>query len=122
MSRGLINGSDLEEAYAPLQKVKDTITAFSGGGQASATLLPASISRVTTVAVANDSVKLPGTAGLIGLTVLVINATANSMNVYPQTGEAIDNLGANAAKAVAGNKSCDFTCTGAGQWHAVLSA
>jgi hypothetical protein len=107
MSRGFILGSDFEEAYAPLQKVKDGLTAFSGGGQASATSLPASISRVTTVAVANDSVKLPASAGLTGLTILVINATANSMNVYPATGEAIDNLGANAAKAVAGNKSCD---------------
>src|SRR5438132_10902314 len=104
MSRGFNNDSDFREAYAPLQKGKDTIAAFATGGQTSATLLPASISRVTTVGSVNDSVKLPASAGLIGLTILVINATANSMNVYPATGEAIDNLGANAAKAVAGNK------------------
>ena len=60
----------------------------------------------------------------IGLKKLNLQAflTATSMNVFPQTGEAIDNLGANAAKAVAANKSCDFTVTGDGQWHAVLSA
>jgi len=122
MSRGFINGSDFEEAYAPLQRVKDGLTAFATGGQASATSLPASISRVTTVGTAGDSVKLPPSTGLIGLTILAINSTGTSMNVFPATGDAIDNLGANAAKAVAANKSCDFTCTGAGQWHAVLSA
>lgn len=120
--KGALIGDQFEDAYAPRQQVKDSITAFATGGQANATLLPASISRVTTVGTAGDSVKLPITKGLTGATILVINATGTSMNVFPATGEAIDNLGANAAKAVAGNKSCDFTVTGDGQWHAVLSA
>lgn len=122
MSRGNINGTDFEEAYAPRQQVRDSLTAFATGGQASATPLPAAISRVTTVATAGDSVKLPSTKGLTGLTILVVNAAANSLNVYPSSGEAVDNLGANNPKAVAGTKSCDFTCTGDGQWHAVLSS
>src|SRR5690349_13991584 len=104
MSRGFIEGSDFEEAFAPLQRVKDGLAAFATGGQANATPLPAAISRVTTVGTAGDSVRLPATPGLIGLTIMVINSTGTSMNVFPATGEAIDNLGANAAKAIAANK------------------
>jgi hypothetical protein len=98
------------------------LTAHAGGGQGSATALPALINRVTTVASAGDSVVLPtSVAGMEGL--VVVNATAtNSMNVFPASGDAINALGANAAFAVAAGKAATFYCANAGQWHAVLSA
>lgn len=97
------------------------ITAHAGGGQGSATLLTAEINRVTTVATAADSVLMPVSAP--GLSITVTNATAtNSMNVFPQSGDAINALGANAAFAVAAGKTATLTCAVAGQWHAVLSA
>lgn len=97
------------------------ITAHAGGGQGSATLLTAEINRVTTVATAADSVLMPVSAP--GMTVTVTNAAAsNSMNVFPQSGDAINALGANAAFAVAAGKTATFTCAVAGQWHAVLTA
>lgn len=97
------------------------ITAFAGGGQASATSLTAMINRVTTVATAADSVKMP--TAVPGLVINVTNAAAsNSMNLFPASGDAINALGANAAFAIAAGKSATLTSAVAGQWHAVLSA
>lgn len=97
------------------------LTAHAGGGQGSALALTASINRVTTVGSAADSVVLP--AALAGLTVTVINAAAaNSMNVFPATGDAINALSANTALAVAANKTVQFTCAVAGTWHSILTA
>lgn len=98
------------------------LTAHSGGGQGSATGLPAVLNRVTTVAAAGDSVVLPAAvAGIQGL--VVVNATAtNSMNIFPAGTDAINALGASAAFACAAGKTATFYCTNAGQWHAVLSA
>ncbi|KVU10666.1 hypothetical protein WK62_05220 [Burkholderia ubonensis] len=97
------------------------ITAHAGGGQGSATPLPAMINRVTAVASAGDSVVLPASAA--GLQLMVVNATAtNSMNVFPASGDAINALSVNTAFAVAAGKTAEFYCTNAGQWHTILSA
>ncbi len=105
----------------PTVTARDALTAFAGGGQGSALLLPAIINRVTTVASAADSVKLP--VSKPGMQITVINAAAaNSMNVFPQTGESINALAANTAFAVVANKTVNFYCAVAGTWHAVLSA
>ena len=118
--------------------VTDTITAFAGGGQASARLLDSAYNRVTVVATANDSVKLPSChtgpsntgpmpAGVIsgnttGLILYVTNAdAADSMNVYPQTGESINALSPNAAYAMAANKTAAFICAPGGTiWYSLL--
>jgi hypothetical protein len=100
--------------------VKNGIVAFAGGGQANATVLPADINRVSTVATAADSTKLP--KAVPGLDVTVYNAGANSMNVFPLTGDNINALAANAAFAVAAGKNVQFGCAVAGTWHAILSA
>ncbi len=104
----------MEEALAPAQVVKDSITAFATGGQANATQLGASVNRITVCATGGDSVKLPVSQGNVGITVMVINAGAQSLNVFPSTGDQIDGLGANAAKAVAAGKTCDFVYTAGG--------
>lgn len=97
------------------------ITAHAGGGQGSATPLPAMINRVTTVASAADSVVLP--ASQPGLQIMVVNAAAtNSMNVFPAGTDSINALSASTAFAVAAGKTCEFYCTNAGQWHSLLSA
>jgi hypothetical protein len=100
------------------------LTAFAGGGQGSAVALPSMVNRITTVASAADSVKLPATVANISIgPITVINAAAaNSMNVFPATGDAINAGAANAAFAVAAGKTATFYSAGAGQWHAVLSA
>jgi hypothetical protein len=103
------------------QSTTNGITAFAGGGQASAVLLTSMVNRVTTVATAADSVKLPVSA--VGMSITIINAAAaNSMNLFPNTGESINALAANAAFAVAAGKTVTAYCANAGQWHTVLSA
>lgn len=57
-----------------------TLTAFAGGGQASATLMGYGANNVTVVATAADSVKLP--PAIAGKVVFVRNATATSMQVF----------------------------------------
>lgn len=105
----------------PTFSTVDNLTAFAGGGQSSATALTATMNRVTTVATGADSVKLP--VSKAGMELTVVNAAAaNSMNVFPATGEQVDALGANTARAVAANKTCNFYCVTAGQWHSQLTA
>ena len=58
-----------------------------------------------------------------GIQVIVANAHAtNAMNVFPQTGDKINALAANAAFSVPAGKTCSFYCMGAGTWHSLLSA
>jgi hypothetical protein len=99
----------------------DTLTAHAGGGQAAALQLVQGINRVTVVATAGDSVKLPAAAA--GVTVTVINAdSTDSMNVFPFLGDAINALGANAAFALAAGKSVTFSAAGAGFFYGNLTA
>jgi len=99
----------------------DNLIARAGGGQGTATPLSAMQNRVTSVASANDSVLLP--PSVTGMSITVINAApANSMNVFPASGDKINALAANAAFAVAAGKTAEFVCTTAGQWHTILSA
>ena len=118
----MVDGTGMGNAgQYPTETAVDNLTAHAGGGQGAATALPALLNRVTTVATAGDSVKLPVSSS--GMNVTVTNAAAaNSMNVFPQTGEAINALGANAAFAVAAGKTATFYCYTAAQWHSILSA
>lgn len=127
MSSGKIAGDAFEQRQTQtwttqtLQAGVDNITAKAGGGQQAASPLTGLLNRVTTVATAADSVTLP--MSLAGSDIVVINAAvANSMNVFPNTGEVINALGANAAFAVAAGKVATFYCVTAGQWHSILSA
>lgn len=130
----VISGSDLTGANRivsmgyPKLSVTNAITAAAGGGQTNAVLLTSAYNRVTVVATAADSVKLPPcTAGgnspmgnLIGVQIFVSNAdTTDSMNVFPSTGDNINLLAANAAIAVANTQSKIFTCVAAGTWQSI---
>lgn len=99
----------------------DGLVAHAGGGQASATPITTQMSRFITVATAADSAVLP--ASVPGMSYTVSNAAAaNSMNIFPATGEIINALSANAAFAIAAGKTCEFVCMKTGQWHSLLSA
>lgn len=106
-------------AYAVL----DGLTATAGGGQALAAPLGEGINRIATCATAADSSRLPpATSGSLGTELIVINAGAASMNVFPSTGDGINALAVNAAFAVAAGKSAMFHCASPGRWYANLSA
>lgn len=91
-----------------------SITAHAGGGQGSATALTTEVNVVATVASANDSVKLPTAAA--GLQILVFNAGANAVDVYPATGGAIDALGTNNPYSVAATASRLFVGVSSTAW------
>ena len=102
------------------QSSQDGLTAKAGGGQGGGPTINRMINRVTTVATAADSVTLPASA--TGMTITVINAAAaNSMNMFPATGETINGGAANAALAVAANKTASGYCAGTGNWHFVVA-
>ena len=104
----------------PTVSSANAITAKPAGTQANSTLMSAAINRVTTVATAGDSALLPTAAA--GMEITIINASANSMNVFPNTGDAINALAANASYAIAGGKTVSFFTANNGAWHSVLSA
>jgi hypothetical protein len=91
-----------------------SITAHTGGGQGSATALTTDVNVVATVASGNDSVKLPATVA--GLQILVFNAGANTVDIYPASGSAIDALGANTPYSLAAAASRLFVGTSSTLW------
>ena len=104
----------------PTTSYLNAITAKAGGGQQTSgiTVLTRAINRITTVATAGDSVTLPASSP--GLQITIINAAAaNSLNVFPSTGDAINLLATNAAYAQAAAKVNTFYCTVAGVWHSL---
>lgn len=77
----------------------DTATAFAGGGQANATLITTFVTIFTTVATAGDSGKMPASP-VDGARYVVTNLGANSMNLFPNTGQAFMNNAPNSALAL----------------------
>lgn len=91
------------------------ITAFAGGGQASATQIVAEVNRITTVATTGDSVKLPSAAA--GLTIMLINAGANPMQVFGLGTDTIDGQAAATGVSQMQNSVVLFVCAVAGSWQ-----
>lgn len=79
--------------------------------------------RITTVAVAGDGVKFP--VGAQGANMIVTNASANAMNLWPGLGDSINALAANTALSIpAGKTATAFVATLAAPfvWHVVIGA
>lgn len=101
---------------AIFQASLDGLIAKAGGGQANATIIPAiGVVRFTTVTTAGDSAKLP--AAQQGLDILVINHGVNTMQVFGQPGDTIDDV----ASAVGVGQMADsvtlYTCVTTGTWY-----
>jgi hypothetical protein len=119
--RSYIDPGDISGALGDFTSATNAITAYAGGGQANAVALTTAFSRVTTVGSAADSVKLP--AALKGMSMIVFNkAAANSMNVFPASGDKINALNADAAYALAATKGAMFVCCVDGTWDTLLTA
>src|SRR6185369_6161804 len=79
-SRQLIAGDDFNNLVAQFNSMEDTITASTTQTQLGAKQLSSSVNILTSVANANDAVKLP--KGIPGLEVTIQNAGGNSAQVY----------------------------------------
>lgn len=89
------------------QPTQDVLLSVAAAGttQATATLLLAGISEVTTVASGSGVILWPGAAGT---SQLVYNAGANALKVYPPVGLQFNALGANAADVLPVNTACEY--------------
>lgn len=115
----LLNGDDVNSALSlDLLSTENGITAHSGGGQTNAYQLTTNISRITTVAVANDSVKLPPATA--GRTVYVDNDGANVLAIYPSGTDQVED-GTGAISFSVGQDGT-FVCPIGGKWYQVGSS
>lgn len=122
-TRDLVRGglfTNLARAILGGESKTTGITAFAGGGQASAVVLTNAINIIATCATGGDSVMLP--VAEQGDEVTIDNQGAASCNVFPQVGGAIRGAAANAALALANAKTGFYKSLGSGNWIAVISA
>lgn len=128
--QGLI---DSEYAQGIAQGQNDTIatvTAFAGGLQPGATLIPVSaqLINIGTVASGGDSLKLP--FAVKGQVKILFNSTVTSCNIFGAIGtnrktgavDTINGVASTTAYALAGGKSAILFCPVNGAWAALLSA
>lgn len=93
----------------------DGVTANPGGGQAGAVSLTAAVNRVTTAASRGDSVALP--AATPGTTIIVINAGAQPISVFPVSGDKINGQAVNLPVTVIPNETVVFASSIVNQWY-----
>jgi hypothetical protein len=104
------------------------LTAFAGGGQASGTNLLQGFNVFTVVATTADSAKLPSLAALCAAAlpaspvdvqdVIVVNTSANSMRVFPFSGESISALSVNTGIDIPAGTSLEFKKVSCIKWQA----
>lgn len=102
--------------------IEDDITAGAGGGQSNAVALSATkfVHRVATVTSGNDSVSLP--AAVVGVRPhVVVNAAANSLQVFGLSTDTINDVSAATGVAQTTTKCAIYFCTTAGKWYRILT-
>jgi hypothetical protein len=97
------------------ESIQDNITANAGGGQGAAFPITTQTARITTVATAGDSVKLP--ASQPGLELVLINHGANPMQVYGSSTDTIDDVATATGVSQMSNSFVIYSCTTAGKWY-----
>jgi hypothetical protein len=112
--------ADPNKSLVALYSYQEGLTAQASPTQANATPIRAAIVRFTTVVTIGDSGLLPLASP--GMDITVINAAANSMNIFPAVGDKINALAPNAVIALAAGKVMTFYCTAPLQWHTILTA
>lgn len=130
---GVFSANQRQIDWVGIQAItrEEAITATASGSITTSYQLTAGISRVSTVASSGDGVKLPSISqpGLTStnvngsLVMVLINAGANSMNVFPQLSTETINAGsAGAAYAVAAGKTATCYVGTSAKWYCSVSA
>lgn len=114
-----IAGEDLNSILDnPIVSSENAITAFAGGGQTNAYQLSATVSNVTVVASASDSVKLPRTVA--GAWYVVVNSAAsNTMKVHSFNTATINGTAGATGISVTAGSSVIFFCPTNLKWYAM---
>jgi len=95
------------------------ITAFAGGGQSGATQLMSQYNRISTVATAQDSVRLPQSNP--GRSVVVNNQAALAMQVFGFGAETVNSIATATGWTQSAKTVVIYTCNVAGNWESYLS-
>jgi hypothetical protein len=93
------------------------VTAFSGGGQSSATVLTKEINVVTTAAASSapyDSVKFQAEAN--GEAIWVINAASNPLQLFGNGSDTVNAFGSTTGVTILPGDICRFVGDGSGAW------
>jgi hypothetical protein len=90
------------------ESAQDGITASATQSQAGATPLTFMFNRVTTVASIGNAVRLP--PGILGLSICIINAAANAMQVYADSSDTVSGLAGSAGVSHMGGSTAWYTC------------
>lgn len=102
--------------------LRSVTTAISAAGstQGTATGLTTDVNVVSSSTAGTQfGVRLP--AATTGMTITVINTSANSIAVYPATGGTIDALASNAAFTLGSGARLQFIATSSTQWYSLLA-
>lgn len=97
-----------------IRSVTNTITAFAGGGKASATQLGYGINRISVCATAADSVLMP--PAILGVEVIIIHDGAAAAQVFGKGTDTIDAVVTATGVVLTNAKRCAYYCHVAGAW------
>lgn len=122
---GLHSGTALNRLSDMLGSSVNNITAFAGGGKASATPITGVNAVISVCATGADSVLLP--LGYVGLTVVIQNAGAASAQVFGTNTDTIQGVATGTGVALANGATAMYRCVnvtaaGVGQWVRFVSA
>lgn len=112
-------------SIAPTFKTLSATTPLNGvkaglGPQGVAPIIANTVTRFTTVDPPQQSTTLP--PSVAGMQATVINAGANSLNIYPSKGDQINSLGIDQPLVLPAGKSAQLTCAVEGEWNAIVGA
>jgi hypothetical protein len=97
---------------------ENNITAHAGGGSFLAYALTKKCNRVSTVASAGDSIKLP--SGYAGMSIYICNVSGTSCDCFPAAGGYIDSLPVDTAVSIGGAEFPMFFCYADKKWKMIL--
>jgi len=103
-------------AYNQLMTISAAVSA-AGTTQGTATALTTTINNVTSASAGNLAVKMP--TAQAGWRVTVLNNTATTISIFPDTGASINALAANAAYSLGSGGRLDFIATTTTQWYSM---
>lgn len=117
---GDIKGLADAASTASGMSTENAITASTTQTQAGGTVLRATISRITTAA-ASDAVTL-GFAATPGRYFIIINDTGQTIQLFPKSGDKLNDANANASVSIADNTFSEYACPIAGLWFGGATA
>lgn len=108
--------TEVDNNFTALNTTVTTGITAAGTNQGTATAITSTINNVTTVA-SGTGVRLPAAA--VGYTISVANHGANSLAIYPATGETVEGLAANAPLTLLPGQLYRAACATAGAWEGI---